>query len=130
MHGAHVDAVDHLALSSRARAMAMSRAWVAQEPTRDAVDAMRGPVLLEFGTGWCPHCLAAEPLLDHALRQRDDTAHLRIEDGRGRRLGRSFGVKLWPTFVLMRDGVEHARSVRPRSLREIEALFDDAEPGR
>jgi thioredoxin 1 len=105
--------------------MAMSRAWVAQEPTRDAVDAMPGDVLLEFGTPWCPHCTAAEPLLDHALASRDDVTHLRIEDGRGRRLGRSFAVKLWPTYVLVRDGVEQARTVRPRSLREVETLFDD-----
>jgi thioredoxin 1 len=105
--------------------MPMSRAWVAQEPARDAVDGMRGDVLLEFGTPWCPHCVAAEPLVDHALAQRDDVAHLRIEDGRGRRLGRSFAVKLWPTLVLMRDGVEQARVVRPRSLREVEAMFDD-----
>lgn len=104
----------------------MSRAWAAPEPARDAVDAMPGAVLLEFGTPWCPHCLAAEPLLDHALSQRDDVRHLRIEDGRGRRLGRSFAVKLWPTFVLMQDGVERARLVRPRSLREVETLFDDA----
>lgn len=106
--------------------MAMNRAWAAPEPGREAVDAMRGPVLLEFGTPWCPHCLAAEPLLAHALSEHDEVAHVRIEDGRGRRLGRSFAVKLWPTFVLMRDGVEQARVVRPRSLREIEALFDEA----
>ena len=105
----------------------MNRAWAAQEPAREAVDAMRGPVLLEFGTPWCPHCLAAEPLLSHALARHDGVTHLRIEDGRGRRLGRSFAVKLWPTFVLMRDGVEQARTVRPRSLREIEALFDQAD---
>ena len=105
----------------------MSRAWAAPEPSRETVDAMRGPVLLEFGTPWCPHCLAAEPLLDHALREHDDVAHLRIEDGRGRRLGRSFAVKLWPTFVLLRDGVEQARVVRPHSLREIEAMFDEAD---
>ena len=105
----------------------MNQAWAAQEPTREAVDAMRGPVLLEFGTPWCPHCLAAEPLVSHALAQHHDVAHLRIEDGRGRRLGRSFAVKLWPTFVLMRDGVEQARTVRPRSLREVEALFDEAD---
>ena len=107
--------------------MAMSRAYVAQEPTREAVEAMPGAVLLEFGAPWCPHCQAAEPLVDHALSQRDDVAHLRIEDGRGRRLGRSFGLKLWPTYVLLRDGVEYGRTVRPRSLREVEALFDDAE---
>ncbi|MGY3266720.1 thioredoxin family protein [Lysobacter sp. HA35] len=105
--------------------MAMSRAYVAQEPTRDAVDAMRGEVLLEFGAPWCPHCLAAEPLVEHVLSTHGDVAHLRIEDGRGRPLGRSFRVKLWPTFVLMRDGVEYARAVRPRSSREVEALFDE-----
>jgi thioredoxin 1 len=106
--------------------MPMSRAWVAQEPARDAVDATRGDVLLEFGTPWCPHCIAAEPLVEHALSHRQDVAHLRIEDGRGRRLGRSFTVNHWPTLVLMRDGVEHARVVRPRSSREVEAMFDDA----
>lgn len=107
--------------------MPMSRAWTVPEPAREAVDAMRGAVLLEFGTAWCPHCIAAEPLLEHALAQRGDVTHLRIEDGRGRRLGRSFTVKLWPTLVLLRDGVEQARAVRPRSLREIEALFDDVD---
>lgn len=97
--------------------------YVAAEPTRAAVEAMPGDVLLEFGAPWCPHCIAAEPLVEHALAARE-VAHLRIEDGRGRALGRSFRVKLWPTFVLLRDGVEHARSVRPRSSREIAAMFD------
>lgn len=107
--------------------MAAQRAYVAQEPAREVLDAMPGTVLLEFGAPWCPHCLAAEPIVEHALSSRDDVTHLRIEDGRGRRLGRGFGIKLWPTFVLLRDGIEQARAVRPRSLREVEALFDDAE---
>lgn len=104
----------------------MARAYVAREPARADVDAMPGEVLLEFGAPWCPHCLAAEPLVEHVLDGRD-VAHLRIEDGRGRALGRSFRVKLWPTFVLLRDGVEQARAVRPRSTREIEALFEGAD---
>lgn len=108
--------------------MGYSHAFVAREPMRAEVDAMPGDVLLEFGAPWCGHCLAAAPLAEQALATRE-ARHLRIEDGRGRRLGRSFGVKLWPTFVLMRDGVEWARSVRPRSMRELEALFEDAAEG-
>lgn len=92
-------------------------------PTRDEVDAMKGPVLLDFGTEWCGHCRAARPLVDAALAARPGVRHLRIEDGPGRRLGRSFGVKLWPTLVFMRGGQEVARLVRPTETAAIaEAL--------
>jgi thioredoxin 1 len=39
--------------------------------------------------------------------------HLRVEDGRGRPLGRAFGVKLWPTLIFLHNGQELARVVRP-----------------
>ena len=45
--------------------------------------------------------------------------HLKIEDGRGRPLGRSFRVKLWPTLVMLQDGQEVGRVVRPTSVSEI-----------
>lgn len=106
--------------------MAHAQAFVAQEPRREDVDAMRGDVLLEFGAPWCGHCIAAAPIAEQLLATRDEVRHLRIEDGRGRPLGRSFRVKLWPTFVLLRDGVEHGRSVRPHSLAAMEAMFEDA----
>jgi thioredoxin len=93
------------------------------EPSRDEVDAMRGLVVLEFGASWCPHCQVARPLVDAELARRADVRHFWIEDGRGKRLGRSFGVKLWPTIVLVRDGHEVARIVRPRSAREVGELL-------
>ena len=45
--------------------------------------------------------------------------HIKIEDGSGRPLGRSFRVKLWPTLVFLRDGVELARVVRPANAEAI-----------
>ena len=102
----------------------MSADYLVQAPSRDELDAIPGAVLLEFGTAWCGHCQAARPHAEAALAAREDVRHLRIEDGPGRPLGRAFRVKLWPTFVLLRDGVEQARRVRPSTRAELEALFN------
>jgi thioredoxin 1 len=104
----------------------MSRDYVTQEPSRDAVEVTPGLVLLEFGAPWCGHCKAAQPLLEQLLQGRDDVRHIKVEDGRGRRLGRSFAVKLWPTLVLLRDGVEQARAVRPSALQDLAGLLPPA----
>ncbi len=102
-----------------------------QEPARAQVDAMAGPVVLEFGTTWCGHCRAAQPLIEAALARRPDVRRIQVEDGSGRRLGRSFAVTLWPTLVFLRDGKERARLVRPREAALIDhalAQIDAAAP--
>jgi thioredoxin 1 len=76
-------------------------------------------VLLEFGTPWCGFCRAAQPLVAAALAAHPQVRHLKVEDGPGRPLGRSFGVKLWPTLVFLAGGSEVARLVRPRSADPI-----------
>ena len=93
-------------------------------PARADVDAWRGPAVLEFGTPWCGYCRAAQPLIAQALAGRPALRHVRVEDGSGRPLGRSFGVKLWPTLVFLRDGVEVERLVRPRDAAAIAAAVE------
>jgi thioredoxin 1 len=95
-----------------------------EEPTRYEVDQTRGPLLLEFGAGWCGHCQALSPTVEDVLKTRPHVAHLRIADGRGKPLGRSFRVKLWPTFVLMHDGQIIAQLVRPTD-DELRRAFDN-----
>ena len=101
----------------------------ATEPTREEIDAIAEPLLVEFGTSWCGHCARAQPLIAEALVAHPGLRHLKVEDGPGRRLGRSFRVKLWPTLVFLRQGVEVARLVRPddadqivRSLAQVDGL--------
>lgn len=84
-----------------------------REPSRAEVDQLPGPVLLEFGAGWCPHCQAMRSTVAALLRTHPEVQHIRIEDGPRRPLGRSFRVKLWPNFVLMRDGKVVAQLARP-----------------
>jgi len=100
--------------------------FAAVEPVRADVDAWPGLTAIEFGAPWCPHCIGAQPLFEAALSARGDIRHLKIEDGPGRPLGRSFRIKLWPTLVLLRDGAEVARVVRPTLQDDVDAAIPAA----
>jgi thioredoxin 1 len=103
--------------------MAFTTQFTIPEPSRAEVDAWPGLSVIEFGTGWCGHCQRAQPLIEGALSPHEPLRHVKVEDGRGRPLGRSFGVKLWPTLVFLQDGREVERLVRPQTGSEIaEAL--------
>ncbi len=97
----------------------MSAPYETAQPERSAVDAMPGTVMLDFGANWCGYCRAAEPLIDEALTGSQGVRHVKVEDGPGRALGRSFRIKLWPTVVVLKDGQEVARVVRPVSADEV-----------
>ena len=103
--------------------MSTSKDYAAVEPTRSEVDALKGVTVIEFGTPWCGYCKRAQPLIEEALRSQTGLRHLKIEDGSGRRLGRSFAVKLWPTLIFMNNGKEVARVVRPADAEEIRKAF-------
>ena len=97
----------------------MNTEYAASEPKREEIDALQGAALLEFGSPWCGWCRRAQPLIEEALAAHPAVRHIKIADASGRRLGRSFGVKLWPTLVFLRDGKESARLVRPAAAGAI-----------
>jgi thioredoxin 1 len=109
----------------------MNTVYEVIEPRRSEIDSLEGPALLEFGAPWCGYCRAAQPLIAAALSEYPPMRHLKIEDGKGRRLGRSFGVKLWPTLIFLNGGKEIARLVRPLNSAMIsEALNKLGEAAR
>jgi thioredoxin 1 len=103
-------------------------AYSESEPKRADVDALPGATVIEFGNNWCGWCRRAQPVIAEAFAAHPKLRHLRIADASGKRLGRSFGVKLWPTLIFLKDGKEAARLVRPASVEEIRKALTSVLP--
>jgi thioredoxin 1 len=99
----------------------MAKQYSSDEPSRAEVDALAGPAVVEFGSNACGYCMAARPLIEEAFSRHPGMRHIKVEDGKGRPLGRSFRVKLWPTLVFLKNGVEVGRVVRPTDVNAIAA---------
>jgi thioredoxin 1 len=98
----------------------MQQAYANTDPPRADIDALTQPTVLEFGSNSCGICRAAQPAIAQAMAAHPALGHIKIEDASGRRLGRSFGVKLWPTLIFLKAGKEVARLVRPRDTHSIQ----------
>ena len=103
--------------------MAYVREYEDESITREQLDQSDGLRLLEFGANWCGYCIAAQPDIEAALAEHRELPHINIADGPGRPLGRSFRVKLWPTLILIRDGEETGRIVRPESEKDLKEFL-------
>jgi thioredoxin 1 len=102
--------------------MSFTTAYADSEPTRAEIDALAGPVVVEFGAPWCGYCLAVQPALENLIADFPNVQHIKIYDGKGRPLGRSFRVKFWPTLVFLRDGEMLHRAVRPQEDEILDGL--------
>lgn len=119
---------DYAAAAAAMDNRGMETTYAQTEPSRAEVDALAGATVLEFGTPWCGWCRAAQPLIADALASHPGVRHLKIEDGPGRPLGRSFRVKLWPTLIFLKDGQEVDRVTRPASKEQVGEALQQIDP--
>lgn len=100
--------------------MSYTSQYTPETLSRDELDQTTGPMAVEFGTNWCGICQGAQADIKAAMDNYSDVPHVKVEDSKGRRLGRTFGVKLWPTLIVLKGGKEMARVVRPEDSSDIE----------
>ena len=98
--------------------------YAEEDPAPELVRELTGDAVLEFGAPWCGYCQTAQPVLQEVLSEHPEMSHIKIYDGKGKRLGRAFRVKLWPTLILLHDGEEVDRLVRPSTADEIRRLIN------
>lgn len=102
----------------------MSDNYTESDLSPGQVAARSGAAVLEFGAPWCGICAAAKPALDAAFARHPALERAKVWDGPGKPLGRSFGIKRWPTLVLLKDGQEVERLVRPTDGNAVSAALE------
>lgn len=102
----------------KASAIGFNAEYAEDAPTYEDICQLTDDIILEFGAPWCGHCQAARSGIKAELDGRS-IPHIKVSDGKGKKLGRKFGVKLWPTLILLRNGIEVRRIVRPLLKQEI-----------
>lgn len=107
----------------QAMTMGFNPIYAESAPNIEDINGVEEVVVLEFGAPWCGHCQAASAAIKAVLSQYPEQGHIKIFDGKGKRLGRQFGVKLWPTLILLKNGNEIGRLVRGTSEQEIRDLL-------
>lgn len=95
-----------------------------QEPSIETISGLSNMAILEFGAPWCSHCQNAQAAIEEVLAKQPELPHIKIYDGKNMRLGRNFGVKLWPTLILLQEGKEVARTVRPLRIDDLYELLN------
>ena len=100
--------------------------YAEEAPSLDEINNLKGVAILEFGTPWCVHCQASRDAVEEVMKKNLELSHIKVFDEKGKRLGRQFGVKLWPTLILLRDGQELTRIVRFTSVNDVRELLSFA----
>ena len=93
--------------------MAFVETYSRDEPAREFVDSLTEPLVVEFGANWCGYCQMLQPELAALFKNYPQVRHIKVEDGKGKPLGRGFRVKLWPSLVFMHHGKVLLQLARP-----------------
>lgn len=92
-------------------------------PDFETLCSTKGWVLLEFGANECSICQQKRELIDQARTQLINVNYYAIQDGKGKKLGRQFQIKLWPSLIMLKDGIEVLRCIRPENSEQLIEAF-------
>ena len=75
--------------------------YAVEQPTPEAIGALKGPAVLEFGTDWCGVCMRAERHILAGLQER--VQHIKVENT---------GIAPWIDRMLTSEELGHLKPAR------------------
>ncbi len=88
------------------------------------VGAAAEPVLLEFWSPTCGHCIRMEPVLEQVARELTGRVRVaKLDTSVNSRVPSIYGISGTPSFVLLRRGKEQARAVGAMPKEELIKRF-------
>lgn len=98
----------------------------AEDFSREVLEYSDQPVLVDFWSETCGHCLALNPHYDRAAETMEGRLRfVKVSFQQANELFREHKVRATPTLVLFRDGVEVARKVGAMPADDLIAWLDE-----
>jgi len=92
----------------------------------EVLESTNTPVLVDFWSETCGHCLALNPQYDQAMGESDGTIKfVKVSFQADKDLFREHGVRSTPTLVLFRGGEEIDRKVGAMHADDLTAWLDE-----
>ncbi len=92
---------------------------VALEEFEAEVLQAEGPVVVDFWSETCGHCLTLSPQYDQAADENESVKFTKVSFQAAKDLFRQHGVRATPTLVLFTGGEELARTVGAKRAAEL-----------
>lgn len=95
------------------------------EKLQAAISGEARPVLVEFYADWCPHCQRMMPIVDQLRQEVGGKADIiQIDGDKNSGLMEKYHARVYPTWILFKDGQEAWRDSGDKPLSELKDMID------
>jgi thioredoxin len=87
------------------------------------------PVIVDFWSETCGHCLTLNPQFETAAEENEDVKFAKVTFQDARDIFKEYGVRATPTLILFSDGEEIARTVGAKRADELSGWIAEETAG-
>ena len=86
------------------------------------------PILVDFWADWCPPCIVLSPVLERVVNGyggKIRLAKVEVDEGENMRLAGRYGLRGFPTVILLVNGEEKGRFSSARADGWVKQFIDE-----